>query len=69
MIFKSLWQDGGVRRLYSAYNANTPRLFIGSAVQMTVFGLAMDHLNQLEVNEKYYYLKKKKFFCILFLMD
>ncbi|XP_058791649.1 solute carrier family 25 member 35-like isoform X2 [Phymastichus coffea] len=53
-IFKSLWQQGGIKKVYSGWYSNTPRLFIGSAVQITVFGLVMDYMKQIETlsNEK-----------------
>ncbi|XP_016844708.1 brain mitochondrial carrier protein 1-like [Nasonia vitripennis] len=47
-IIKSLWQEGGFQSLYTGWNANVPRLFVGSAVQLTTFGLITDWLKTIE---------------------
>ncbi|CAL7941091.1 unnamed protein product [Xylocopa violacea] len=47
--FKSLWKEGGVVALYRGWYANIPRVFVGSATQLTTFGLAMDWLRSLQV--------------------
>ncbi|XP_017879005.1 solute carrier family 25 member 35-like isoform X2 [Ceratina calcarata] len=47
--FKSLWKEGGVVALYRGWYANIPRLFVGSATQLTTFGIASDWLRSLEI--------------------
>ncbi|EFN79786.1 solute carrier family 25 member 35 isoform X1 [Harpegnathos saltator] len=47
--FKSLWKEGGVAALYRGWNANLPRVFVGSATQLTTFGLASDWLRSLNI--------------------
>ncbi|XP_014480817.1 PREDICTED: uncharacterized protein LOC106747627 isoform X4 [Dinoponera quadriceps] len=46
--FRSLWKEGGVTALYRGWNANLPRVFVGSATQLTTFGLASDWLRSLD---------------------
>lgn len=48
-ILKTLWHEGGFKGLYKGWNANIPRLFIGSSVQLTTFGLITDRLKHLDV--------------------
>lgn len=48
--FKSLWKEGGIVALYRGWYANIPRVFVGSATQLTTFGLAADWLRSLQVN-------------------
>ncbi|XP_014480816.1 PREDICTED: solute carrier family 25 member 35-like isoform X3 [Dinoponera quadriceps] len=47
--FRSLWKEGGVTALYRGWNANLPRVFVGSATQLTTFGLASDWLRSLDI--------------------
>ncbi|XP_017754182.1 PREDICTED: solute carrier family 25 member 35-like isoform X2 [Eufriesea mexicana] len=47
--FKSLWKEGGIVALYRGWYANIPRLFVGSATQLTTFGLAADWLRSLQL--------------------
>ncbi|XP_050469736.1 solute carrier family 25 member 35-like isoform X1 [Bombus huntii] len=47
--FKSLWKEGGIVALYRGWYANIPRVFVGSATQLTTFGLAADWLRSLQV--------------------
>ncbi|CAK9815231.1 Solute carrier family 25 member 35 [Anthophora plagiata] len=47
--FKCLWKEGGLVALYRGWHANIPRLFVGSATQLTTFGLTADWLRSLEV--------------------
>ncbi|XP_076634934.1 solute carrier family 25 member 35 [Colletes latitarsis] len=47
--FKSLWKEGGIIALYRGWYANIPRVFIGSATQLTTFGLAADWLRSLHI--------------------
>lgn len=47
---KSLWKEGGIAALYRGWYAGVPRLFIGSATQLTMFGLAADWLRSLQVS-------------------
>lgn len=48
--FKSLWKEGGIVALYRGWYANIPRVFVGSATQLTTFGLAADWLRSLQVS-------------------
>ncbi|KAL7288822.1 hypothetical protein TKK_0016798 [Trichogramma kaykai] len=48
-IFKSLWRENGFKALYRGWNANIPRLFVGSAVQLTVYGLSTDWLEPIQI--------------------
>ena len=48
--FKSLWKEGGIIALYRGWYANIPRVFVGSATQLTTFGLAADWLRSLQVS-------------------
>ncbi|KAJ8683229.1 hypothetical protein QAD02_019021 [Eretmocerus hayati] len=48
-IIKCNWDRGGLKGVYRHWNANIPRLFIGSAVQLTTFGLTMDQLKNLNI--------------------
>ncbi|XP_012154550.1 solute carrier family 25 member 35 isoform X2 [Megachile rotundata] len=47
--FKSLWKEGGFFALYRGWYANIPRVFVGSATQLTTFGLTADWLRSLEI--------------------
>ncbi|XP_071627318.1 solute carrier family 25 member 34 isoform X4 [Temnothorax longispinosus] len=47
--FRFLWMEGGVTALYRGWNANMPRVFVGSATQLTTFGLASDWLRSLNI--------------------
>ncbi|XP_076291764.1 solute carrier family 25 member 35 isoform X3 [Lasioglossum baleicum] len=47
--FKSLWKEGGIAALYRGWYANIPRLFVGSATQLTAFGLAADWLRSMQI--------------------
>ncbi|EZA58671.1 Solute carrier family 25 member [Ooceraea biroi] len=47
--YKSIWREGGVAALYRGWNANLPRVFVGSATQLTTFGLATDWLRSLDI--------------------
>ncbi|GAB1864622.1 Solute carrier family 25 member 35 [Camponotus japonicus] len=47
--YKSLWAEGGVAGLYRGWYAGLPRLFVGSATQLTTFGLAFDWLRSLDI--------------------
>ncbi|XP_076168294.1 solute carrier family 25 member 35 [Ptiloglossa arizonensis] len=47
--FKSLWKEGGIVALYRGWYANIPRVFVGSATQLTTFGLAADWLRSLQI--------------------
>lgn len=47
--FKFLWKEGGIAALYRGWYANVPRIFVGSATQLTTFGLATDWLRSLQV--------------------
>lgn len=51
--FKSLWKEGGIAALYRRWHANIPRLFVGSATQLTTFGLAADWLRSMQVLVNY----------------
>ncbi|XP_043252629.1 solute carrier family 25 member 35-like [Colletes gigas] len=46
---KSLWKEGGIVALYRGWYANIPRVFVGSATQLTTFGLAADWLRSLHI--------------------
>ncbi|XP_031849294.1 solute carrier family 25 member 35 [Nomia melanderi] len=46
---KSLWKEGGIAALYRGWYAGVPRLFVGSATQLTTFGLAADWLRSLDI--------------------
>ena len=48
--FKALWREGGIAALYRGWHANIPRLFVGSATQLTAFGMVADWLRSLEVS-------------------
>ncbi|XP_066599878.1 solute carrier family 25 member 35-like isoform X2 [Prorops nasuta] len=51
--FKSLWIEDGFSGLYRGWYANVPRLFVGSATQLTTFGLASDWIRSMDVlNER-----------------
>lgn len=45
-----LWKEHGLAGLYRGWSANIPRLFVGSATQLTMFGIAADFLRSLDVN-------------------
>lgn len=47
--FKHIWKEGGVFGLYRGWYANLPKTFVGSATQLTIFGLVTDWLRPLEV--------------------
>ncbi|XP_006621605.1 solute carrier family 25 member 35-like isoform X2 [Apis dorsata] len=47
--FKSLWKEGGIVALYRGWYAGIPRIFIGSATQLTTFDLAADWLRSSQV--------------------
>ncbi|XP_020295317.1 solute carrier family 25 member 35 isoform X2 [Pseudomyrmex gracilis] len=47
--YKSLWKEGGIAALYRGWNANLPRVFVGSATQLTTFGLVSDWLHSLDI--------------------
>ena len=49
--FRSLWKEGGFKSLYRGWYANIPRLFVGSATQLTTFSLASDVLKPCEVRK------------------
>lgn len=55
--FKSLWKEGGFSSLYRGWYANIPRVFVGSATQLTTFGLVSDILKTYQVS---------KICCIIF---
>ncbi|XP_054011898.1 solute carrier family 25 member 35-like isoform X1 [Hylaeus anthracinus] len=57
--FKSLWKEGGIVALYRGWYANIPRVFVGSATQLTTFGLAADWLRSLQVSIHYKVMGKK----------
>ncbi|XP_011497490.1 PREDICTED: solute carrier family 25 member 35-like isoform X1 [Ceratosolen solmsi marchali] len=46
---KLLWQNGGFLGLYRGWYANIPRVFVGSATQLTCFGLFSDWLRPMEI--------------------
>ena len=48
--FKALWIEGGIAALYRGWHANIPRLFVGSATQLTAFGMVADWLRSLQVS-------------------
>ena len=48
--FKALWMEGGIAALYRGWHANIPRLFVGSATQLTAFGMVADWLRSLQVS-------------------
>ncbi|XP_023315746.1 brain mitochondrial carrier protein 1-like [Trichogramma pretiosum] len=47
--FRTLWREGGVKALYRGWYANIPRVFVGSATQLTTFGLFSDWLRPMEM--------------------
>ncbi|XP_051164100.1 solute carrier family 25 member 35-like [Leptopilina boulardi] len=47
--FKSLWKEGGFSSLYRGWYANIPRVFVGSATQLTTFGLVSDILKTYQI--------------------
>ncbi|XP_043466673.1 solute carrier family 25 member 35-like [Leptopilina heterotoma] len=47
--FKSLWREGGFSSLYRGWYANIPRVFVGSATQLTTFGLISDVLKPYSI--------------------
>ncbi|XP_015437781.1 PREDICTED: solute carrier family 25 member 35-like isoform X1 [Dufourea novaeangliae] len=47
--FRSLWKEGGIAALYRGWHAGIPRIFVGSATQLTTFGVATDWLRSLEI--------------------
>ncbi|XP_016909274.2 solute carrier family 25 member 35 isoform X3 [Apis cerana] len=47
--FKTLWKEGGIVALYRGWYAGIPRIFIGSATQLTTFDLAADWLRSSQV--------------------
>ncbi|KAJ8683231.1 hypothetical protein QAD02_019023 [Eretmocerus hayati] len=49
--FRHAWRDAGFFGLYRGWYANLPKVFIGSATQLTVFGLVTDWLKTLEAFE------------------
>lgn len=49
VALKSLWDMGGMAGLYRGWNANIPRLFVGSATQLTSFSIFSDLLKDYEV--------------------
>lgn len=46
--FKKLWKEGGIAALYRGWYANIPRVFVGSATQLTTFSLVSDWLRSLD---------------------
>ncbi|XP_029037453.1 solute carrier family 25 member 35-like [Osmia bicornis bicornis] len=49
IAIKSLWKEGGIFALYRGWYANVPRIFVGSATQLTTFGLTADWLRSLKI--------------------
>lgn len=47
--FRHVWREGGFFGLYRGWYANLPKTFLGSATQLTVFGLVTDFLRPFEV--------------------
>ncbi|XP_048509482.1 solute carrier family 25 member 35-like isoform X2 [Athalia rosae] len=47
--FQKLWNEGKFRGLYRGWNAGVPRLFIGSATQLTMFSLMLDWMKYFNV--------------------
>ncbi|KAK2576424.1 hypothetical protein KPH14_005758 [Odynerus spinipes] len=47
--FRKLWEQGGIAALYRGWYANIPRVFVGSATQLTTFGLVSDWLHSLNL--------------------
>lgn len=48
--FQSLWREGGLAGLYQRWYANIPRVFVGSATQLTAFSLVGDWLKTFSVS-------------------
>lgn len=53
--FQSLWRAAGVAGLYQRWYANIPRVFVGSATQLTMFSLVEDSLRPFKVIIIFYY--------------
>lgn len=49
-LLKSLWKEGGIAAVYRGWYINIPRIFMGSAIQLTTFGLSTDWLASYEVH-------------------
>ncbi|XP_034193429.1 solute carrier family 25 member 35 [Osmia lignaria lignaria] len=49
IAIKSLWKEDGIFALYRGWYANIPRIFVGSATQLTTFGLTADWLRSLKI--------------------
>ncbi|XP_014211307.1 solute carrier family 25 member 35 [Copidosoma floridanum] len=47
--FRHLWREGGFSGLYRGWYANIPRVFVGSATQLTTFSLFLDWLKPMEI--------------------
>ncbi|XP_011300480.1 solute carrier family 25 member 35-like [Fopius arisanus] len=47
--FRSLWREGGLAGLYQRCFANCPRIFVGSATQLTMFSLITDWLKPFQI--------------------
>ncbi|KAL7288823.1 hypothetical protein TKK_0016799 [Trichogramma kaykai] len=47
--FRQVWREAGFWGLYRGWYANLPKTFVGSATQITVFGLVTDWLRTLEI--------------------
>ncbi|XP_034935957.1 solute carrier family 25 member 35-like [Chelonus insularis] len=47
--FKSLWKEAGFAGLYRRWYANVPRLFFGSATQLTTFSVVGDWLKPFSI--------------------
>ncbi|KAK0179195.1 hypothetical protein PV327_008009 [Microctonus hyperodae] len=47
--FKGLWKEAGIAGLYQRWYANIPRVFIGSATQLTTFSLVGDWLKTFSI--------------------
>ncbi|XP_015509332.2 solute carrier family 25 member 35 [Neodiprion lecontei] len=47
--FRNLWREGGFKSFYRGWNAGVPRLFVGSATQLTSFSLASDWLKSINL--------------------
>ncbi|XP_014299277.1 solute carrier family 25 member 35 [Microplitis demolitor] len=47
--FQSLWREAGLSGLYRRWYANIPRVFVGSATQLTSFSLVGDWLRTFDI--------------------
>ncbi|XP_074102543.1 solute carrier family 25 member 35-like [Cotesia typhae] len=47
--FQSLWREAGLAGLYQRWYANIPRVFVGSATQLTAFSLIGDWLKTFSI--------------------